>query len=103
MAEFPSQGCLDLLEYLAESDGGYQDFAETVGENGIGPDFLAHLIRGRKRPSVQTAGDIERATDGQVLTVTWSVQVPTSRVQKAVVTAKKIAADKRAAAAAAAS
>ncbi len=99
MAEFPSQGCLDLLEYLSESDGGYQDFAGTVGNNGIGPDFLAHLIRGRKRPSVQTAGDIERATDGQVMAANWSIQVPTSRVRKALVTAKKIAADKRSAAA----
>lgn len=97
MAEFPSQGCLDLLEYLGDQGMDFQDFAKTVGGNGIGADFLAHLLRGRKRPSIQTAGDIERATEGKVLAAAWSVRATKTQVQRAL-TATKAAARKRRAA-----
>lgn len=96
MAEFPSQGCLDLLEYLGDQGMDFQDFAKTVG-NGIGADFLAHLLRGRKRPGIQTAGDIERATDGKVLAGTWSVRVTKTQVQRALATTKAAARKRRAA------
>lgn len=97
MAEFPSQGCLDLLEYLSDQGMDFQDFAASVGETGIGADFLAHLLRGRKRPSVQTAGDIERATAGEVKSVTWSVRVTASKVKRQLDTTKAAARKRRAA------
>lgn len=96
MAEFPSQGCLDLLEYLSDQGMDFQDFAASVGD-GIGADFLAHLLRGRKRPSIQTAGDIERATGGEVKTVTWSVRVTASKVKRQLDTTKAAARKRRAA------
>jgi hypothetical protein len=96
MAEFPSQGCLDLLEYLTDQGMDFQDFAASVGD-GIGADFLAHLLRGRKRPSIQTAGDIERATSSNVLAVTWSARVTASKVQRSLASAKAAARKRRAA------
>jgi plasmid maintenance system antidote protein VapI len=71
MAEFYSEGCVRLARHLATAKLEQKDFAEAVE---IGPDFLSHLLRGRKRPSLDTAVRIEEASDGAVPTKSWTIE-----------------------------
>lgn len=68
MAEFFSQGALNLIGYVAAhakrhltNGGGERWFQRYCADNiGINDTYLTHLMRGRKRPSLDKAFEIER-------------------------------------------
>ena len=39
---------------------------------GVDKSYLSHLRSGRRRPSLETAGKIERATEGAVPVAAWT-------------------------------
>ncbi len=68
---FFSKGCLKLRRYLRKADLDQKQFADAAD---IKPDFLSHLLRGRKRPSLDTANRIAAASRGAVPTSLWSIE-----------------------------
>ena len=59
MPAFFSQGCVELEKHLDATDLEQKDFAKIAG---IDAGFLNHLLRGRKRPSLDTAVKLREAT-----------------------------------------
>ena len=68
MPAYYSQGCVELAKYLEDEDIEQKDFAKTAK---IDPAHLNHLLKGRKRPSLDSAVNIEAATEGKVLPKNW--------------------------------
>lgn len=71
MAAFFSEGCVALASYLEDNDLEQKEFAERAG---IDAAFLNHIIRARKRPSLDTASAIEIASEGTIPARFWSVE-----------------------------
>jgi transcriptional regulator with XRE-family HTH domain len=72
MPAFFSEGCVALARYLDEQHVEQKDFAEQAE---IDAAFLNHILRARKRPSLDTAAAIELASEGQIPARLWSVKV----------------------------
>lgn len=100
MSEFFSQGCLDLIDYVkshaqAYIDNGYadggrwyqKDCADAIGVNDT---FLTHMLRGRKRPSLDTAFFIQKRTNKRLLAENWTIEVKPFRVRRSLAAAHKI-------------
>lgn len=52
--------------------------AEWAAELQISEAFLSQIVNGRKRPSLDVAFRIERATNGAVPASSWATDHPTS-------------------------
>ena len=59
MPAFYSQGCVLLTQHLEKRDMEQKDFAQIAE---IDAAFLNHLLRGRKRPSLDTAVKLQDAS-----------------------------------------
>jgi len=68
---FFSKGCVQLKRYIKKLDIDQKKFADAAD---IAPDFLSHLLRGRKRPSLDTAFRIEEASRGEVDAKLWTTE-----------------------------
>lgn len=58
----------DLLTYLANTKTKQSVLAASVG---VSRGYLSELVGGTKRPSLELAVAIERATDGAVPATSW--------------------------------
>lgn len=62
-----------LTQHLERCDFPKKAFAEA---SGVTPAGLSHLIAGKRRPSLQLAYHIERASDGEVPVLSWMQEEP---------------------------
>lgn len=74
--EYYCEGCRLLQKHLNGSNSSgkpleQKDFAATAG---LTPTFINHLLWGRKRPSVDTAVAIEKASSGSIPVSAWTEQ-----------------------------
>ena len=72
MPAFISEGCVELARYLEDENSEQKDFAASAD---IDAAFLNHLLKARKRPSLDTASAIEVASEGKVPARLWSVRI----------------------------
>lgn len=66
----------DLLEYLIKTKTRQSALAAAVG---VSRGYLSELVGGTKRPSLEVAVLIERATDGAVPAASWVPEVEASK------------------------
>jgi transcriptional regulator with XRE-family HTH domain len=62
-----------LTQHLQRCDFPKKAFAEASGVTAAG---LCHLLAGKRRPSLQLAYHIERASDGEVPALSWMEEEP---------------------------
>ena len=80
MPAFYSEGCVLLSTYLDKKNIEQKGFAEKAK---MGAAFLNHILKGRKRPSLDTAARIELETDGKVPARAWASEHKPRRRRKA--------------------
>jgi transcriptional regulator with XRE-family HTH domain len=68
MPAFYSEGCVELARYLDEENIEQKDFAKLAE---IDAAFLNHILKARKRPSLDTAISIEDASEGRIPPRLW--------------------------------
>ena len=71
MPAFFSEGCVALAQYLEEKEVEQKDFA---AEASLDAAFLNHILKARKRPSLDTAAAIETASEGVIPARLWSLK-----------------------------
>ena len=57
-----------LASYFSTYDGRQIDLARAAG---LGADTMSHIIKGRRRPTLDQAAALEAATDGAVKCIDW--------------------------------
>jgi transcriptional regulator with XRE-family HTH domain len=61
----------NLAQYLRDTGTTQRAFAATLE---MSPGFLSEILSGKKRPGIDTAFNIERATNGAVPVSSWVQQ-----------------------------
>lgn len=63
-----TRGCRLLQKYIEKKGTTHRAFAAA---SGISPTMLSHILYGRRRPTLDTAFQIQQATRNAVLAKTW--------------------------------
>ena len=74
--EYYCEGCRLLQRHLngANSGGKTVEQKDFAAQAKLTPTFINHLLWGRKRPSIDTAVQIEKASKGAIPVESWTKQ-----------------------------